>query len=101
MNVTRLLLITYQLQRTDKSETGRATRGAAMALKSRALLYSASPLFNKSGNIDKWKSAARAAADVIEKLGISVTCRYRIYGVFGIITILIIMNLFWSNATGR
>ena len=50
-----------------KSETGRATRGAAMALKSRALLYSASPLFNKSGNIDKWKSAARAAADVIEK----------------------------------
>ncbi len=38
-----------------------------MALKSRALLYSASPLFNKSGNIDKWKSAARAAADVIEK----------------------------------
>lgn len=30
-----------------KSETGRATRGAAMALKSRALLYSASPLFNK------------------------------------------------------
>ena len=50
-----------------KSETGRATRGAAMALKSRALLYSASPLFNKSDNIDKWKSAARAAADVIEK----------------------------------
>ena len=38
-----------------KSETGRATRGAAMALKSRALLYSASPLFNKSGNIDKWE----------------------------------------------
>lgn len=50
-----------------KQETGRATRGAAMALKSRALLYAASPLFNQTNDLEKWKQAARAAADVIEK----------------------------------
>ena len=50
-----------------KSETGRATKGAAMALKSRALLYAASPLFNSNNDIEKWKLAARAAADVIDK----------------------------------
>lgn len=48
------------------SETGRATRGAAMALKSKALLYAASPLFNASMDVEKWKIAARAAADVID-----------------------------------
>ncbi|MDB5088133.1 MAG: hypothetical protein JWR09_2127 [Mucilaginibacter sp.] len=57
---------------------GRATQGAAMALKSRVLLYAASPLFN-GGNIDgsnpltgypdnsadRWKQAAAAAKDVM------------------------------------
>ncbi len=49
-----------------KSETGRATKGAAMALKSRALLYAASPLFNPDNDVEKWKKAARAAADIID-----------------------------------
>lgn len=49
-----------------KQETGRATKGAAMALKSKALLYAASPLFNPTNDIEKWKLAARAAADVID-----------------------------------
>ncbi|KAA8477495.1 putative outer membrane starch-binding protein [Arcticibacter tournemirensis] len=44
---------------------GRLTKGAALALKARALLYAASPLYNTTGNIDKWKQAAAALNDVI------------------------------------
>nr|WP_276898610.1 RagB/SusD family nutrient uptake outer membrane protein [Pedobacter kyonggii] len=43
---------------------GRANIGAAMALKSRVLLYAASPLSNPTNNIQKWALAAQAAADV-------------------------------------
>lgn len=50
-----------------KSETGRATQGAAMALKSKALLYAASPLFNPSNDVEKWELAAKAAANIIDK----------------------------------
>lgn len=49
-----------------QKETGRITKGAAMALKSKALLYAASLLFNPSKDVDKWKAAAKAAADVIK-----------------------------------
>ena len=62
--------------------TGKATKGAALMLKSRTLLYAASPLFNTNkpyldlpghndligyGNYDKirWQKAADAAKDVI------------------------------------
>ena len=67
----------------EDSDMGRATKGAAMALKSRVLLYAASPLYN--GNTlyagmtnhygeqifpqgyseQKWKDAKQAALDVI------------------------------------
>lgn len=73
----------------NDSWTGRATKGAAMALKARVLLYAASPLYNGQDggrltgifsaktNIDgkqifaaydaaKWEKAAQAAKDVIE-----------------------------------
>ncbi|GEM63450.1 carbohydrate-binding protein [Sphingobacterium faecium NBRC 15299] len=40
---------------------GRATKGAAMALKSRLLLYAASPLYNAG----TWADAAKAAQDLI------------------------------------
>lgn len=46
-------------------DTGRATRGAALALKSRALLYAASPLHNSNNDLSKWEKAAEAAAEVI------------------------------------
>lgn len=64
------------------AELGRATKGAALALKSRALLYAASDLFNDpswaggygnpelisvTGNRrDKWEAAANAAKAVLE-----------------------------------
>lgn len=44
---------------------GRATQGAAMALKSRVLLYAASPLHNPTNDVEKWKKAAKAAHDII------------------------------------
>ncbi|RYF20381.1 MAG: RagB/SusD family nutrient uptake outer membrane protein [Flavobacteriales bacterium] len=57
---------------------GRITKGAAMALKARLLLYAASPLFNgRADNMDgvlgyptadpgRWAKAAQAAKDVID-----------------------------------
>lgn len=61
---------------------GRASKGAALALKARALLYAASPLYNGTGydgtdnelicygayDAARWEAAAEAAAEVI-KLG--------------------------------
>jgi starch-binding outer membrane protein, SusD/RagB family len=49
-----------------ESETGRATKGAALALKSRALLYAARPLNNPGNDISKWEAAADAAWQVIK-----------------------------------
>lgn len=58
------------------TELGRITKGAAYALKARALLYAASPLFNDPGqsndsynhgafSLAKWEKAAAAANQVI------------------------------------
>lgn len=78
----------------DNAQVGRITKGAALALKARTLLYAASPLFN--GNTlytgiknsdgkslfggaydkEKWKKAADAAKEVID-LGI-----YALYSPF-------------------
>ncbi|MFD0794489.1 RagB/SusD family nutrient uptake outer membrane protein [Mucilaginibacter litoreus] len=78
----------------DGPQTGRITKGAALALKARTLLYAASPLFNgnplysgiknKDGKAlfntsydkEKWKRAADAAKEVID-LGI-----YSLYNPF-------------------
>ena len=54
---------------------GHATKGAALALKSRTLLYAASPLYVAFGDINEankpsdaalWKAAADAAKAVID-----------------------------------
>jgi hypothetical protein len=47
------------------SELGRPEKGAALAMKARALLYAASPLNNESNDKNKWGKAAQAAYDVI------------------------------------
>lgn len=50
----------------NENEQGRITRGVAMALKARVLLYAASPLWDKENtNPEKWKLAYEAAADVL------------------------------------
>ncbi|MEL7834777.1 RagB/SusD family nutrient uptake outer membrane protein [Fodinibius sp. Rm-B-1B1-1] len=47
-------------------EKGRATKGAALALKSRLLLYAASPLYTDGNNDpNKWQAAADAAEEVM------------------------------------
>ncbi|MGV3507935.1 MAG: RagB/SusD family nutrient uptake outer membrane protein [Sphingobacteriaceae bacterium] len=48
------------------ANVGRATKGAALALKARVLLYEASPLFNPTNDLNKWKTAADAAKAVID-----------------------------------
>ena len=49
-----------------EDEIGRVTKGFAMAVKAKALLYAASPLFNTSGDKAKWQKAAQAAKDLID-----------------------------------
>ncbi|WP_100612760.1 RagB/SusD family nutrient uptake outer membrane protein [Confluentibacter lentus] len=56
--------LTTKYASTD-SNFGRATADAAKALKSRMLLYAASPLFNPSNDLAKWQKAADAAEDLL------------------------------------
>ncbi|MFV0593994.1 MAG: RagB/SusD family nutrient uptake outer membrane protein [Draconibacterium sp.] len=49
----------------DTALDGRITKGAALALKSRVLLYAASPLYNTAGDQSKWEVAAMAANDLL------------------------------------
>ena len=56
-----LLPLTY-----PSENLGRITKGAALAAKSRALLYMASPLNNPTNSMTKWEAAADAAKVVID-----------------------------------
>ena len=47
-------------------EYGRVTRGFALAVKTKALLYAASPLHNPSGDKSKWQKAAAAAKEIMD-----------------------------------
>lgn len=53
-------------------ETGRATRGAALALKARTLLYAASPLHNTTNDQGKWIAAAYASKVIMDSLWYSL-----------------------------
>ncbi len=48
------------------AEKGRITKGAALAMKARALLYAASPQYNLANDKAKWQLAANAAKAVID-----------------------------------
>jgi len=56
---------------------GRVTKGVALAIKSSALLYAASPLFNPEGDVSKWEAAAAAASEIIEMNKYSLDPSYR------------------------
>ena len=47
-------------------EIGRVTNGFALAVKTKALLYAASPLHNPSGDKGKWQKAAKAAKEIMD-----------------------------------
>jgi len=49
-----------------EDEVGRVTRGFALAVKAKALLYAASPLHNPSGDKSKWQKAAAAAKEIMD-----------------------------------
>ncbi len=53
-------------QSWSTANRGRATKTAALALRSRMLLYAASPLNNPSGDVSKWQLAANAAKALID-----------------------------------
>ncbi len=59
-----------------QAEAGRVTNGAILALKSRALLYGASPLFKELGSTVTWAQAAKAAHDVIGLNAYSLDASY-------------------------
>ncbi len=50
----------------DTADSGRITKGAAMSIKSRALLFAASPLNNPENDKGKWQKASDAAKAVID-----------------------------------
>lgn len=53
------------IEYSDPNDFGRVTKGAALALKSRVLLYKASPLFG-TPSTEKWQAAANAAKAVFD-----------------------------------
>ncbi len=55
---------------------GRATVGAAMALKAKALLHAASPLNNSSNDAGKWKKAADASKAIMDLNKYSLEANY-------------------------
>lgn len=61
----------------DSERDGRFTKGAALALKSRILLYAASPLHNPQNESEKWRKAAQAAYDVIQMNKYSLSNDYQ------------------------
>lgn len=70
-------------QSWSTGQRGRATQTAAMALKSRLLLYAASPQYNESGDLSKWQQAADAAKLLIDKNVHSLLTDYRNPFLFG------------------
>jgi len=61
---------------TSWYESGRATYGAIKALKSRILLYAASPLYKDAGTTATWADAAAAAHDVMAMNVFSLDANY-------------------------
>jgi hypothetical protein len=58
------------------SNYGRATKGAAMALKARVLLYAASPINNPTNELSRWTAAAEAAKAVMDLNKYSLQATY-------------------------
>ena len=66
-STSKYLPITYDLSTFKNKETGRITKGACLALKSRILLYAASELHNSNNaKPEKWEKAALAAKALID-----------------------------------
>jgi len=84
------IAVYYASTGTDAARQGRATLGSALALKAKALVYAASPQFNPTGNVEKWKRAALACNDVMK-----LPAKY--YSLQSTYAALFQMKTVWSN----
>lgn len=75
-------IVLLKLDMQQENELGRASGHACMALKSRVLLYAASPLWNNSGDQSKWQKASDAAAALMNSedapAGITPVANFRL-----------------------
>jgi hypothetical protein len=55
----------FESQDIITTTNGRASKGAALAMKAKAYLYYASPLFNASNDLERWKKTAETAKEVM------------------------------------
>jgi hypothetical protein len=69
-----------KLPALNSTPSGRASKEAAMALKARALLYAASPLFNPGDDQAKWTAARDANKAVMELTTVSLAASPEAYG---------------------
>lgn len=69
------------IRRTVGSQSGRMTKAIAHAIKSQALLYNASPLWNPQNDLSKWAAAAQASKEAIQEL--TSGDEYELYGNYG------------------
>src|SRR5690606_30067511 len=53
---------------SNPNERGRFTKATALAVKSQALLFNASPLWNPENDVEKWKAAADGNRSALELL---------------------------------
>lgn len=65
-------------ERWDNQNMGRPEKGAAMAVKASALLFSASPTNNTGNEAEKWELAAQASWDLLNELGPEGNGRYQL-----------------------
>lgn len=66
---------------TVGSQSGRMTKAIAHAIKSQALLYNASPLWNPQNDLSKWAAAAQAGKEAIQEL--TKDDEYKLYSNYG------------------
>ncbi|MFA5815770.1 MAG: RagB/SusD family nutrient uptake outer membrane protein [Bacteroidales bacterium] len=62
----------YLPESNDDANKGRGVKASAMALKSRILLYAASPLNNTGNDLSKWDRAAQAALFLVNMRGATI-----------------------------
>jgi hypothetical protein len=66
------LQVNWKTTAKDANNDGRFSLGSALAIKTRVLLYAASPLHNPTNDISKWQRAASAANELITAPGLNI-----------------------------
>jgi hypothetical protein len=66
------LQVNWKTSSMYAGQDGRFSLGSALAIKTRVLLYAASPLHNPTNDVTKWQRAAAAANDLITTSGLNL-----------------------------